>query len=192
MSSSRAKALKEKNVVVSLVKDLNKRMSDFEDSVSDLKILKDSILEMNDEILRQESENTSELLKLKNNLIENKTKILKDTAAEIGKVLISQDELNELRNEVTKFKNEAVSMKNNMDKLIKEKVTEEVVNKLKFQKMENEIETAQLVAATDNYKVQIESLNQTIERMSKELDSQKDLTASVCNVSKTRNFTETK
>lgn len=43
-------------------------MGDFEASVDELKILKDSITEMADEVTRQEEENTSKIIALRSEL----------------------------------------------------------------------------------------------------------------------------
>lgn len=185
--SSRAKKLRDQNVVVTLIKDLNKRMSDFEESVTELKILKDSIMEMNDEIVKQETENTYVLQKLKTDLKENKTKILNETASEIGKVIISRDELKELEDEVTKLKSSLNNFKTNSEDLVRQKVEEQVENKLKLQKLQFDCQTAQLIAENDNYKKQVENLNESINRMSSELDSQKQLTADVARVGRISN-----
>lgn len=103
MSSIRAKKLREQNVVVKLVKDLNKRMGDFENSVDELKILKDSITEMHYQIVTQEEENKNQLIRLRTELKNNRIRILNESAEEIGKVLISAEELAELREEVKRL-----------------------------------------------------------------------------------------
>lgn len=89
MSSNRARKLREQNVVVKLVKDLNKRMGDFETAVDELKILKNSITDMADEVTRQEEENTSKIIALRSELKNNRVKVLNESAESMGKVLIS-------------------------------------------------------------------------------------------------------
>jgi chromosome segregation ATPase len=182
MSSSRAKKLRDQNVVVTLVKDLTKKMSDFEESVSELKILKDSILELNDEVTRQESENAAILSRLSNDLKENKLKILNDAASLAGKILISKEELSELKNDNEKLKKDFVNFKTESENVIKQKVEEQVETRLKVQQLQFECQTAQLTAANENFLKQVGDLNETIKRMSAELDSQKKLTADVARV----------
>ena len=81
--SARAKALREKNVVTKLVKDLNKRMGDFETAVDELKILKESITEMHDEVTAMEAENANSIARLRAELKDNKTKVLNDAAESV-------------------------------------------------------------------------------------------------------------
>lgn len=190
-SSSRAKKLRDQNVVVTLVKDLSKKMSDFEEAVSELKILKDSIMEMNDEVTRQESENAAILSRLSAELKENKTRILNQAAQESGKTLISREELVELKNENVKLKNDLVAYKAQTEDLIKKRVEDEVETQLKIQQLQFECETAQLTAANENFLKQVADLNEAIKRMSAELDSQKKLTADVARV-QTRPFEQAK
>lgn len=182
MSSSKAKKLKDQNVVVTLLKDINKRMADFESSVDELKILKESVVEIHDQIVKQEADNNNTLAKLKADLKENKTRILNETASEVGKVIISFDELKELKDHVSKIKAECLSYKASQAEDIKQKVEEQVNHKLKLQQLQHECEKAQLSAANDNFVKQVESLNESIRRMSSELDSQKKLTAEVARV----------
>jgi septal ring factor EnvC (AmiA/AmiB activator) len=120
--SARAKALRDKNIVTKLVKDLNKRMGDFEESVDELKILKESITEMHDEVTAAETENHNSLERLRNELKDNKTKVMNDAAESIGKVIISRDELEELRSDVEKLKNNHKISKAGVDEIVEEKV----------------------------------------------------------------------
>ena len=177
--SARARALREKNVVTKLVKDLNKRMADFEAAVDELKILKDSITEMHDEVTAQEAENTNSLSRLKAELKDNKTKVLNDAANEIGKVIISKDELEELRNEVGKLKETHKANKSSVDTVVGEKVESLIEHRLKLQELEHKAETASLESQVENYKKEIENLNKSFDRMATELDSQKTLTANL-------------
>jgi hypothetical protein len=91
--SARARSIREKNIVTKLVKDLNKRMGDFETAVDELKILKESITEMHDEVTAMEEDNTRSIGRLRSELKDNKTKILNDAAESLNKVIISLDEL---------------------------------------------------------------------------------------------------
>ncbi len=177
--SARARSLREKNVVTKLVKDLNKRMGDFESAVDELKILKESITEMHDEVTAMEAENTNSISRLRAELKDNKTKILNEAAESVGKVIISSDELEELRSEVDKLKNNHKASKAGVDKVVEDKVDSLIEHKLKLQELEHKAETNALTSAVENYKKEIENLNKTFERMSSELDSQKKLTANL-------------
>lgn len=182
MSSVRARKLKETNQVVKLVKDLNKRMESFEDSVQELKILKDSITEMNDQIAEQEASNTETLRKLKEDLKENKLRALTEAVNGMGKMIISPEDLAEHKAEAQRWKDECARVKSSVQKEIKEAVDDQMSRRLKIQELEFENKTAKLTASCENYKAEIVNLKETIARMSQELDSQKKLTADVARV----------
>jgi len=177
--SSKRKALKEKNVVIKLVKELDKRMTDFENTVEDLKILKDTITEMHEEVVNQEITNASILSRLKTDLKENKTRVLKDEVESSGKVIISVDDLDELKDEVEKFKNMYKEIKNSVSGVVEEKVEELLQHRLQLQALEHKGETGKLYSQVENYKKEILNLNKTFERMAAELESQKKLTSNL-------------
>jgi predicted nuclease of predicted toxin-antitoxin system len=177
--SARARSLREKNVVIKLVKDLNKRMGDFESAVDELKILKESITEMHDEVTIMEDSNIASIGKLRADLKDNKTKILNDAAESVGKVIISSDELNELRDEVNKLKSNHKTSKLDLDNVITEKVEGLIQHRLALQELEHKATTASLQSSVENYKKEIENMNKSFDRMSGELDSQKKLTSSL-------------
>lgn len=79
-------------------------MADFENAVDELKILKD-----------------------------NKTKVLNDTAASVGKVIISKDELDELLGEVEKLKNSHKETRAGVDEVVNDKVKALIEHRLKLQ-----------------------------------------------------------
>lgn len=182
MNSSRSKKLREQNAVMALVKDLTKRMSDFEDSVNELKILKDSILEINDEVSRQETDNAANLERLKKDLKENRIKILNEAAREGNKVLITQEELNELNSIIKKLKGDLERQKAEETATILSRVEEQIGHRLKVQELQHECAIAELNASNTSLKNQVDQLNEYIERMSGELESQKKLTADVARV----------
>lgn len=177
--SSKRKALKEKNIVIKLVKELDKRMTDFETSVEDLKILKETITEMHEEVVNQEIANASILSKLKSDLKENKTRILNDEVESLNKVIISVDELDELKEEVEKFKNMYKMTKNKISEVVEEKVEELLQHRLKLQELEHKAEVGKLSSQVENYQKEILNLNKTFVRMSEELESQKKLTSNL-------------
>lgn len=182
MASLKARKLKDQSVVTSLLKEITRRMEDFESSVSELKILKESAVELNDQILEQESQNVGILQRLRSELKENKLKALNDAAQELNKVLISTEELDELKGLVTKMRADTSSSKSSMNESITTAVAEQVQHQLRVQELQHNCEKAQLSAANTNYIKQVDNLNDTIQRMSLELESQKKLTADVCRV----------
>lgn len=177
--SARARSLREKNVVTKLVKDLNKRMGDFEAAVDELKILKESITEMHDEVTAMEEENVRSIGRLRAELKDNKTKILNDAAESVGKVIISRDELEELRGEVKKLKTNHKSTRDSVDDVVEEKVESLLEHRLKLQELVHKAETASLESSVSNYQKEVDNLNKSFDRMSSELESQKKLTANL-------------
>ena len=182
MASLKARKLKDQSVVTALLKEITRRMEDFESSVSELKILKESAVELNDQILEQESQNVGILQRLRSELKENKLKALNDAATELNKVLISTEELDELKGLVAKMRADTTQSKSSMTENIDKAVAEQVQHQLRVQELQHNCEKAQLSAANTNYIKQVENLNDTIQRMSLELESQKKLTADVCRV----------
>ena len=176
---SRAKALRDKNIVAKLVKDLNNKMSSFECAVDELKILKDSISEMHDEVTAQEVKNSAVLSQLKAELKDNKTKLLNDAADEMGKVIISKEELKELKNEVLKMKSSNSEIKSSTDALVTQKVEELMQHRLKLQELEHLCAQSKLTAENETFKKEIENLEKSFTRMTQELESQKKLTANL-------------
>ncbi len=184
MSSSKAKTLRDKNLVVKLVKDLDKRMDSFEDAVNELKILKDSICEMNDQLAEQEASNVEQLRKLKEDLRDNKTKALHDALQGMGKLLISEDEVTEYKNEAQRWKDECVRVKEEARAEVKTQVAEQLERQLKILELQNENKISTYKATSESLRSEIVNLKETISRMSQELDSQKDLTASIAGTSR--------
>jgi len=182
MSSIRARKLKETSNIIKLVKELNKRMESFEEAVQELKILKESISDMNDQITEQEANNNEILRKLREDLKENKIKALTDAVNSMGKVIISSEDLEEYKQETQKWKNEYTRIKTSLQKEIDDEVNYEMENRLKIKELEFESKTAKLTSSCENYKNEITNLKETISRMSHELDSQKKLTADVARV----------
>lgn len=179
MSSARARTLREKNQVAKLVKDLNKRMETFEDAVEELKILKESVCEMNDQLAEQEATNVEAMRKLKEDLRDNKLRALNEAVEAMGKVLISKDELEEYKNEADRWKDECSKVKEEARKELDSRVEEQLQRSLKIIELQNENKLASLKANNESYQSEINNLKDTIKRMSSELDSQKKLTADV-------------
>jgi hypothetical protein len=182
MSTARARALREKNAVAKLVKDLNKKMDSFEDAVEELKILKDSITEMNDQIAEQEQTNVETMKRLKADLKDNRTRTLNEAVEEMGKVIVSTDELEEYKAEAERWKAECGRVKLAVADEVKEKVEEQVDRQLKILELQNECKTAELNASNESFKKEVQNLKEAIGRMSEELNSQKKLTADVARV----------
>lgn len=177
--SSKARALREKNVVTKLVKDLNKRMEGFEAAVDELKILKESITDMHDEVTAQQQANGAQLAQLKTDLKDNKIRILNEAAASVGKVIMSRDEVDNLTSDVAKLKADNRAVRDSVDADVETKVAGLIEHRLTLQSLEQKAQVASLEANCENYRKEIENLGKTFDRMSEELKSQKELTSSL-------------
>src|SRR5690348_11470008 len=142
--STRSRKLREQNEVVKLVKDLTKKMGDFETAVSELKILKESLLDMNEQVETKQNENKELLKQLELDLQANKTKMLKQAADDTDKVLISKDELQELQDEVEKLKETHAKTLSQSKAEFDTKLAKQVEQELKIQKLQHDCATASL------------------------------------------------
>lgn len=174
---SRRKA--EKNDLIKAVKDINKRMEDFQDSVQSLISLKDGLDELDESLAERERVNKYKLEALDKSFQDNKLKAVKQAAEDVGKVIISNEELEELKKSLSTIKTDAetklADYKSSSDKLFNEKLTQQ----LEMQKLQNECITANLRAEVESHKKEVENLKESLNRMSEELKSQKQLTAEV-------------
>lgn len=184
--SSRARTLREKNQVVKLVKDLIKRMDSFEDSVGELKILSETITDMNDQLASQEADNVEKMRQLKDALRDNKLKALNETVEGMGRVIISQDELEEFKNEAARWKEECTRVKEECRSDVKTQVDEQLERNLKILELQHENKLASFKATNEALNAEVNNLKETIKRMSQELESQKKLTADVAGANRPR------
>lgn len=177
MATTRAKAMRDKNQVVKLVKDLNKKMDSFEETVSELKILKESLVDMNDQIVQQEQSAAEQMRKIRDDLKDNKLKTITEVAVSLGKVVVNKDDQNEISAEILKLKEENARIRASVQAEVKEKLEEQLTRQLKIIQLQHECKMAETNALCENYKREVEILKDNITRMSSELDSQKKLTA---------------
>ena len=176
---SRRAIKKQKLSVEKLLKTVIKKMEDFETAVEDLKLFKEEVIELNDVVISKEAENTAILKQLQIKLKENKLKILNEEASIAGKVIISREQLDELKQELAKAKGSRVEMRNAVDDTVEEKVEELLRHKLKIQEVEHKASVSTLNASLENRDREIEMLKESFARMGDELSSQKKLTAQV-------------
>jgi len=177
--SAKARELREKNVVAKLVKDLNKRMESFESAVDELKILKESITSLHDEVTNQEQENKNRLAQLKAELKDNRTRVLSEEAKNAGKILMSVEDVTELKNEVQKWKAECDKIRQAGEEEVKTKVAEAVEHQIQVMNLQHECKTAELTASKSSLMKEIQNLKEAMDRMGNELTSQKELTANI-------------
>lgn len=189
---SKANRMRAKSEIVKLVTNLDKRMTSFEEAVEEIKIFKDSLVDLEEEVANKAAENNARLAKLRQDLEDNKIRTLNEAAADIGKVIIAQDELDELHEQVEKMKaqhKEALALARAE---IDEQVKVQVEQKMRVLKLEHECKTAELVAANKNYEREIANMEKSFKRMQEELNSQKELTANIAHASRPSSTTPSK
>lgn len=134
---------------------------------------------MHDEVSAQESENKHRLIQLKAELKDNRTRVLHDAAAEAGKILMSVEDVNELKSEVQKWKDEYERIRLSNAEEVKEKVASAVQHQIEVMTLQHECKTAELIATKTSLNQEINNLKDAMKRMGDELESQKKLTADI-------------
>jgi len=173
-----------KNELVKVAKEINRRMSDFEDSVQKLQDLKDTLVELNDGLEEQEQLNKDKMDQLNKDFEDNKIKAVAVAVESLGKVVISQEELAELKTNLEKAKSVGKEHAEQRISNIQKKCDEKIEQSLKLQQLQHECDTAQLRAEVEAQTKAIANLNSTLDRMTDELNSQKKLTADVAGMSR--------
>lgn len=162
-----------------LLKSIDRRMQDFEQSVEDLKSLKNDLVEMESKIEIKKKDNEEALKELARELELNTLKAIQTKALELGKVIMSTEELQELKNENASLKSKYNSYVKDVESNTTKKITDKIENAKKIFQLENERENARLVSEIESYKKNLASMESLMNRMSQELDSQKKLTAEI-------------
>jgi len=119
-SSLTSKKIIYRNELITLTKEISKRMENFEKSVSDLKILMESLDKMNNEIINEPDDEYT--LLFVNTEKENKDLI------ESEKVLILKEELQEIKDENLRLKEDLINFKSQIGNIINKSVKEEIQN----------------------------------------------------------------
>lgn len=182
MSSKSRKV--EKNELLKLLKNVNQKMDDFSDSVQLLKDLKDSLEEVDEELAERERTNKYKLEQLNKDFVDNKIRAVNQAANELNKVLISKEELQELKDGLQKMKNDSTLQIEEYKKQISQAFEAKLEQALNVQKLTQDCETANLRAEVQVHQNECANLKETLKRMSDELDSQKELTSSIANVNR--------
>jgi hypothetical protein len=169
----------EKTELIKLTKAIENRMADFESAVQDLKDLKDSLSEVDDEIVARASINAKKIEDLNKAYEDNKIKAVNQAVKEIGKVIITQEELTDLRANLEKVKTESAEIIKRDIAIHKSALDDKLSQALDVQNLKHECETAQLKAEAEAHQKEVLNLKETLDRMSSELASQKKLTSDV-------------
>ena len=162
-----------------LLKELNRRLNDLDDTVQKARDFSECALELDETVAQQASVNKSRMEALKKEFHDNKIRAINTAASELGKVVITEEELQELRDELDRVKEmgrqEVASSVEKLEKQYNEKLEQS----MNIQKLTHEAESARLRADAESHKKEVENLNAALARMAEELKSQKELTASV-------------
>ena len=177
MTSRARKA--EKTEFNKLLKEINKRMSDFEDSVEQFKVLKESAEQLEETIAQQAAINSSKLSQLERDFNDNKLKAVTRAAQELGKLLINREEHEELERNYQKLKENTAQEIEKSRKEFQEKFDQKLESEIKLKELRFEAESAKLRADIESRESEVANLKDSLNRMADELKSQKELTASV-------------
>lgn len=174
----------EKNDLIKAVKDISRKMDDFNDSVSNLLSLKDTLLDLDDELAERQKNSKDELEEVERSFQTNKLKAVSQAARELSMELVSREELNTMKeasNKSKQLEKETIDrMRQEMETSFNDKLSVQLkLNELQFQR-----DSSKLEAQVEAQKSEIENLKNTLQRMSQELDSQKKLTAEVAGISR--------
>jgi DNA repair exonuclease SbcCD ATPase subunit len=179
-----ATARVEKSELIKLVKDLSRKMDDFEATVDTLKGMKDSILDIDEQLNDKKQQYEEALATLEKDFHENKVKSIHQAAQDINKLLVSREEYDELSHAVDKLKQEKKKIiQDNLQQnelVLKEKLEQA----MKIKQLQHDVEIAQIKAENEQHLKEIQNLKDSMKRMSEELESQKKLTADVAKMSR--------
>ena len=176
----------QKNELTKLLTLINRRMGDFEDSVIELKDLKDTLDEVDDQLADQARINAHKLEQLNKDLADNRIRTINNAVAEMGKIIMSQEELDELKAELDNVRQSGKETVAREIATAKAQFEDKLEQALNVKQLQHDCKTAQLSAEVDSFKKEVVNLNATLGRMSEELASQKQLTAEVAGMSRPR------
>ena len=162
-----------------VVKMISYKMDDFEKAVLELKELKNGAIELDDAIEEQAAKNKDALEKMERDLLDNKIRTINKAAFDMGKIIMSREELDELNNSLTVLKESGRVELEQRTKDLSDKYEEKLAQALNVRTLMHQAETALLTAGASAHAKEIDNLNASLDRMSEELKSQKLLTASV-------------
>ena len=162
-----------------LLKEISRRMGDFEDSVQKLQDLKECAEELDENITQQATINKNRMEELNKQFDTNKIRAINEAAEELSKVVINQEEWDELRNELNRVKEAGKQEMATRIAEEKARYEDKLTQALEVMKLKHEAETARLKADVNSNQKGVENLNTALDRMTEELKSQKELTARV-------------
>lgn len=176
---SRSARKRDKRELEKLMVNVEKQMMSFEVAIEDLKTFKDSLLDLDDEIEAKHTEINSKKKALDEDFQDHKLRKLREVAQSLDKVIVSQEDVAEKDRHLANVQEQLEETKEKFEDSLNRRVQEEVERRIKILNLENQKNNIELVASNKNYEREISNLKENMDRMSKELDSQKNLTASI-------------
>jgi len=170
---------RDKRELEKLMTNVEKQMTSFEAAIDDLKTFKDELLDLDDEITAKHAEINARKNQLDQDFEDHKLRKLKEVAASLNKEVISREDLSENEDRYNKALRELNSLKTDLSSQVEAQVKEQVEQRLNVNKLENDCKNAELAASVKNYEREIANLKEGYDRLLKELESQKNLTASI-------------
>ena len=169
------------------LRTIQRGMEDFESSIAELKELTARAEATNDALVQREAAHNAEMANLKRKFEDDKIATLKEFAKQAGKELISKSELDEIRSELAKIKENSAEQIEEQVAQLKQQYAETLATELKIRKFEAEKNNACLVSEVEQHKKEVINLKETLARMATELESQKKLTSEIAGISRARN-----
>lgn len=178
---------KEKSDILKALKTINLTMAGFQTAVNDLNSIHESVSTLDERVTQYERETQQKIderdrytkqkiAELDLALKDNRLRAIADVAKECGKVILNAEEYGDLKDKIEKVKKQK-----------DDECTRVIDQKVRIAALEHERDAAKMTAECETYKKEISILRESIERMSKELSEQKELTSSVFRGANTAN-----
>jgi chromosome segregation ATPase len=179
MADSNKRRRVEQTVIVKSLKDINKRMEDFENAVETLKAIKDTVADLDCELAEKKHEHSAKLNALEREFADNKLSLLNRLANDLNRQVLSNEECEERDEEIERLKAQKQSLSTKLLTDNKDQVASLVEQRLKLQQLQHSVEIAELKASTTTKDKEIQHLKESIERFTHELLSQKEMTSQI-------------
>lgn len=179
MPKKAAQATNNKSELTLLLKSIDRRMQDFEEAVQNLKEMKSDIGNMEIDIESKRKSNEEAIRELERDFESNLLRTIQTKAQELGKIILSTEEFDDIKNENITLRSKHNNYVKDIENSVSKRISEQVNNAKHILQLEHERENAKLVSEIESYKKSIASMENLMNRMSQELESQKNLTAEI-------------
>ena len=179
MPKKAAQTTNNKSELTLLLKSIDRRMQDFEEAVQDLKEMKGAIGNMEIDIESKKKSNEDAVRELERDFETNLLRTIQTKAQELNKIIMSTEEWDDIKNENISLRAKYNNYVKDVENSVNKRIAEQVNNAKHILQLEHERENAKLVSEIESYKKSIASMESLMNRMSQELESQKNLTAEI-------------